>query len=149
MKIADIVYDATNAYDGIAVEIYISGCYRKCFNCHNPELQDFSVGEDLDTLELITDLSVHSKWFDIISFLGGDLLCQDDYKAKELIKDVRANFPKKHLYLFTGAELDEIPMWCFKYFDTIKYGKYVEELKQEGFPSSSNQKVIKKGVDYN
>ena len=49
MKIADIIYDATNAYDGIAVELYISGCYRKCFNCHNPELQDFSVGKELDT----------------------------------------------------------------------------------------------------
>lgn len=148
MRINELVFDCTNAYKGVAVELYVSGCTRHCKNCHNPELQSYDVGEEVNYEKLISELSSHREWFDIVSILGGDLLCQNDKQADLLVWTIRTLLEDKQLMLFTGAELEEIPLWAFEYFDIIKYGSYKEELKQEGFPSSSNQRIIYKGIDY-
>ena len=148
MRINELVFDCTNAYKGVAVELYVSGCSRHCKNCHNPELQSYDVGEEVNYRKLISELSSHREWFDIVSILGGDLLCQDDKQADLLVWTIRELLEDKKLMLFTGADLEEIPSWAFEYFDIIKYGSYKEELKQEGFPSSSNQRIIYKGIDY-
>jgi hypothetical protein len=52
------------------------------------------------------------------------------------------------MWLFTGSEKEKIPLWGFEYFDRIKVGSYKEELKQDGFPSSSNQRMLVKRKDY-
>lgn len=118
-----------------------------CHNCHNPQLQDFNLGnpfsdEDLDYLKERKD------FFDIISFMGGDLMCQDQEEAKKLVTLLKNNFPDKQFWLFTGFEINELPEWYKGAFDYIKTGAYVEELRQEGFPTSSNQKLLVKGKDY-
>jgi anaerobic ribonucleoside-triphosphate reductase activating protein len=148
MNIAGIINDATAGYDGVAVEIYVSGCCRGCPGCHNPEMQDFDYGEPLVVPKLIQYLYDRQEWFDIISILGGDILCSPDGQAKNLLEIIHMVFPEKSLWLFTGAEISEIPQWCFIIFDVIKYGRYIEELKQSEGLATSNQGYIRKGVDY-
>ena len=140
MNIGGYIPDATNCYDGVAFEIYVAGCTKRCKGCHNPELQDFNAGDEVEIDKLIETIDEYRGWFDIIAWLGGDLLDQDD--AEEYARKVKAIFPNYPMYLFTGEELEAIPQWCYEVFDWIKYGPYIEELKQEGFPASSNQGII-------
>lgn len=148
-NLAGIIHDATNGYDGVAIEIYISGCTRNCDGCHNPQMQDFKYGERLNVSNLIDHIRSQEKWIDIISFLGGDLLCQSLIDASYLSYMVRQAFPDKKLWLFTGEVEQNLPKWCFEVFDVIKVGPYVESLRKPGYElASSNQKYIVKGVDY-
>lgn len=148
MNIAKIIDNATNAYDGIACEIYVSGCNRGCPGCHSPAAKDFNYGKPLDIPKLLKRLNKYRDWFDIISLLGGDPLCQDNKELMRLVVALSANFPDKKLWLFTGAELDEVPLWCKEFFAVIKTGRYDATKKQAGFPASSNQKINRKGIDY-
>lgn len=148
MNIAGVVFPAFNAYDGVAYEIYVSGCTNACYNCHSPALMDFNYGSPIDLAKLVADIDVKRDWIDTIAILGGDLLCQDKFDAMRLVTVLKANFSDKKFWLFTGSEIEDIPSWMKEIFDVIKTGKYVEELKQVGFPASSNQKVLKRGIDY-
>jgi len=149
VNIAGIQWDAVNAYDGVAVEIYPSGCYRNCKGCHNPQLQDYNYGEPLNSVRLYQELNEGKQWFDIISIIGGDLLCQKPSEAFLFSYELRYEFQDKKLWLFTGADQEEIPKWCFKFFDVIKVGRYMEELRDESYElASTNQKYLRKEVDY-
>lgn len=149
MRIAGTIPNAVNAYDGVAYEIYIQGCTRNCKGCHSPGLQNYEDGTPLDIDEILQDIKKYEQWIDIISFLGGDPLCQDNNEFMRLVTCITAAFPTKRLWLFTGAEIDDVPLWCQFYFNVIKTGKFEEDLFQQGkFPASSNQKVLSRGVDY-
>jgi anaerobic ribonucleoside-triphosphate reductase activating protein len=148
MNISGIIWDAVNIYDGVAVEIYISGCNHNCPGCHNPEMQDFNYGKPLDIIELIDILNKQQDWFDIISILGGDLLCQPEEKSKILLRTIVDIFPDKKLWLFTGKDFEEVPQWCFSIFDVIKTGRYMQNLEPGDKLSSWNQKFWYKGKDY-
>ena len=148
IKIGGEVFPAFNPYDKPTYEIHLSGCTRKCKGCHNEILQNFNYGEELNTIEFINKLKTRVKLYDVISIMGGDLLCQDFFEAKDFINMLKLAFKKKEFWLFTGAEIHEVPLWAKEDFDYIKTGCYKEELKQEGFPASSNQKLLRKGVDY-
>jgi anaerobic ribonucleoside-triphosphate reductase activating protein len=148
MNLAGVIFPALNVYDGVAVEIYISGCYRNCPGCHNKEMQNFNYGQFLNINKLVQYLKEREEWFDVIAFLGGDILCQPNLVSGGLITILSRQFPKKKFWLFTGAELSEVPQWAKDYFNVIKCGKYIEELATNDFPTSSNQKLYYKGVDY-
>ena len=152
MRLGGIVWDSVNAYEGMAVEIYVSGCTHRCHGCHNPEMQSFKYGTLLDDksfTSLCDSLRGMEGWFDIISILGGDLLCQPVEEAEKFISDLKKEFPTYQFILFTGSEKDEIPDWCYRLFDSIKYGKFIENLRCYGKPyGSSNQGILKKGIDY-
>jgi anaerobic ribonucleoside-triphosphate reductase activating protein len=148
MNISPLIYDCTAGYDGVAVEIYVSGCTRACHGCHNPQMQSFNYGYPLEYGELWRNLDYNKEWFDIISILGGDLLCQDEVERNTLIYRLDNDFPDKKLWLFTGAELSEVPRWCLEIFDVIKTGTYKEELRTSEGLASSNQRYHRKGVDY-
>lgn len=144
MNLASIQFPVFNPYGSATIEIYISGCNRNCLNCCNFELQNFSYGKKLIVKELIKELKKREKLFEIISIVGGDLLCQKEEEAKALVIALRDAFPIIPLWLFTGEdEKQKIPDWCFNYFNVIKYGKYIEKEKQKGFPASKNQKIWK------
>lgn len=151
MNIGGIIWDAVNIYDGIAVEIYISGCNHKCPGCHNPEMQDFNYGKPLNFFKVINELKENEDWFDIIAILGGDLLCQDWVQADSLMSILKEYFLDKKLWLFTGKDFDEIQEdfpWCFEVFDVIKTGRYMQNLEPGEKLASWNQKLLYKGKDY-
>jgi len=144
MNIASIQWPVFNPYGKATVEIYISGCNNNCADCHGAELKDFDYGKELDFDELFNELDKREGFYNIISVLGGDLLCQDDFTSMIFseILCLYARRKKLKLWLFTGK--DEIPDWCKIYYDVIKYGAYMKELSQKGFPSSSNQQIWRK-----
>ena len=145
MKIAHIQFPVFKPYEKPAVEIYVAGCKRNCKGCHNEEAKDFDNGYEAERELIQAYLTERESLFDIISVTGGDLLCQDKGDAFALSFLLRNQFPKKELWLFTGEDnFENIPLWAQIMFDVIKYGSYKEELKQEGFPASSNQKIWRK-----
>jgi len=148
IKIAKIQFPVFNPYIKSTIEIYVSGCNRKCFNCHNSELQNFDYGEELNIKKLIRYLKERETFFDIISIVGGDLLEQNDLEAFLFIEKLQDYFKDKEFWLFTGSNIEQCSLWVLNCFDKIKVGSYKEELKQEGFPASSNQKLLIKGIDY-
>ena len=150
MKIGGEVFPAFNPYDKPTYEIHISGCNNRCPGCHNELLQDFEYGEELDLNKFIIKLKQRTKFYEAIAILGGDLLSQDFFEAKDFGTQLRVAFPKKELWLFTGEEnIYLVPAWAKEVFDYIKVGCYDETRKQDGFPASSNQQLLKKGKDYN
>lgn len=145
MNIAGTIYPAYNGYDGMAYEIYISGCHQKCPGCHNHHMQNFNLGKEADVDEIAKDIKSRGPFVDYISFLGGEPLDQEGYEFMTFMVSLKARFPTLQFMLFTGHVFSDIPLWCFDMFDRIKYGPYLDTLKQEGFPASSNQAVWKKG----
>jgi anaerobic ribonucleoside-triphosphate reductase activating protein len=129
-------------------DIFVSGCSRACPGCFNPEAQDYNYGEPLDLLELIRKITDHEHLINSIRIMGGDLLCQPEKEANRLSWALRLGYPQMKLWLFTGAELKEVPKWCLKVFDVIKTGKYIRGFKQDSGLASSNQKYHYKGSDY-
>ena len=148
MKIGGIQFPVFKPYIKPAIEIYISGCNMDCSDCQNPELQDFHFGNTIDINKLIEYLAVRREMYDIISIVGGDLLSQPASEAVQLIFLLTNTFLDKEFWLFTGKDRKEVQDWVWSYFDYVKVGKYDKLLQQKGFPSSSNQKLLKKGIDY-
>lgn len=148
MNIARTIPNAVNAYPGVAFEIYLSGCRNRCPGCHSKELWDFDFGRPMRLTEITDELTAFEDWFDIISILGGDPLDQNPIEFMIFMVYIKAGFPGKELWLFTGKERHEIPNWAFKHFDVIKCGPYREDEAQPGFPASANQQILRKGVDY-
>jgi hypothetical protein len=147
MKINNVQFPVFNPYSKPTYEIYVAGCLNACPECHLKELWDFDNGEEV-TDGFFKKMEDRRDWFDCISVLGGDLLYQDDKEAHCFCSNLKFHFSDKEFWLFTGKDFSEVPKWCFQYFDVIKCGKYIKELKQERFPASSNQKVYRRGKDY-
>ncbi len=150
MKIGGEVFPAFNPYEQATYEIHISGCSRNCNSCHNKNLQDFDYGEEIDIEKYIKKLKERQKFFSNISVMGGDLLCQNETEAILFSKALREAFPHTRLWLFTGEEEENIPLWVKTYYDIIKVGEWkIEKKLPEGsFPASSNQKILIRGIDY-
>jgi anaerobic ribonucleoside-triphosphate reductase activating protein len=148
MNLAALQWPVFKPYEQATVEIYLSGCRRNCKGCHNPELRDFNFGKKLDYEEVLKYLEQRVDLFKIISITGGDPLLQDLGELQVFVDMLTFHFSTKLFWLFTGAEFEEVPEWCKKYFQVIKTGIYNVNEKQEGFPASKNQKVWRKGKDY-
>lgn len=149
MKIAKTQFPVFLPYNKSAIEIYVSGCAKHCYNCQNPELQDFNIGEEINEA-FWAKLKNRRNLFDVISILGGDLLDNSESEAMAFIFKINTMFPQKELWLFTGYNKLEIEnySWVYLLFDYIKVGRYIHSLKQDGFPSSPNQMLLKRGEDY-
>ena len=131
MKIANVLFPMFNPYKVCTLEIYVSGCTNNCSGCCNKELQSFDFGYDLDLNVLKQYIKERIELIKCISFLGGDLLCQDINEAKQLVKELTNNFKVKY-WLFTGK--NEIPSkwkWVKTYFDVIKIGEYDKNAEYE------------------
>lgn len=124
--------------------IWFSGCDMRCKNCQNPALWDRNKGH-IYTAESVADIvctTCNELNIGSVVLLGGEPLQQD---IRELLF-VCQRFYEANLkiWLYTGYEFNEIPMELLPYLNVVKCGRYIEELKQEGFPASSNQKVYKR-----
>jgi anaerobic ribonucleoside-triphosphate reductase activating protein len=148
IRIAEILHPVFAPYNKPACEIYVSGCTRNCKGCHNPELQDFDVGYLVNMEDLKKTLEELSRFYEIVAISGGDILCYPLEEAYEFCKQIRNMVIDKEFWLFTGAEKKELPKWCFDIFDYIKIGSFDIAKFQDGFPASSNQKLLKKGEGY-
>ena len=159
MKYATIKWTDIANGEGVRISLFVSGCTHHCKNCFNQIAWDFNYGEDFGVdvqNKIIKELS--NNYIAGISLLGGEPLEPQNQEALfPFIKRVRAVYPNKTIWCYTGFVLDEktgalkeihknIPVTktLISMFDVLVDGAYVEELKdiRLKFRGSSNQRVI-------
>ena len=145
--------------EGVRISLFVSGCTHRCKNCFNEVAWDFSYGAffDEEVQEKILK-ELKSDYIAGLSLLGGEPLEPQNQEALyPFIKKVRALYPQKTIWCYTGFVLDEKKgllreahknTQCTKdlisLFDVLVDGAYIEELKdiRLKFRGSSNQRVI-------
>jgi anaerobic ribonucleoside-triphosphate reductase activating protein len=150
-----------------SLEIYVSGCTLNCPGCHNPELQDFLIGEPYEKVlpkikEKIEDFDdiIHNIWI-----LGGEPLNQNMDELKQLIDGCKFTKKEMHcgseftccnnkvIWIFTGYPfkyaINKIQeMKNLEHINYIKFGRYDETKKCEKIVhgitlASENQGIFK------
>ena len=106
MRVAGFDYMDIADTDGIALAVFFSGCCHHCKGCHNPQLQDFSYGEDYDVMDLLDKLitDYNKGDYDYIVFSGGDPLCQDHDYIRYLLMKLTEQGIK--VWIYTGYDYD-------------------------------------------
>ncbi len=158
MNVATIkVNDIANG-TGVRVSLFVSGCTHHCKGCFNAEAWDFNYGEPYtaDTEAFILNALDHS-YVDGLSLLGGEPMEPAHQRALlPLLRAVKARFPQKTIWCYTGYLLDrellspdgrahtEVTDEVVGLLDVVVDGKFVEELKdiRLRFRGSSNQRLI-------
>lgn len=131
----------------ISLIFNISGCPYKCKGCHSTYLWEYEgnyLSKDIESI-----FNEYLGMFTCVCFMGGDT---NLIELRELLKLCKS----KGLITCIYSGIDNIkPLEnCMKYLDFIKYGSYKEELSCDdnicyGVKlATSNQKMLKKGIDY-
>lgn len=145
--------------EGVRVSLFVSGCTHRCKNCFNEVAWDFGYGQPFDEKvadEIVKALS--SGYIAGLSLLGGEPLEPQNQEALlPFVKRVKALYPHKTIWCYTGFTLDEkkgvlretakntpYTQELIAAFDVLVDGAYIEELKdiRLKFRGSSNQRVI-------
>lgn len=142
-------YDLLNnpGDDKPAFTIWFSGCSRNCTNCHNPELQSKDRGGEYDVKAVLFAIcsECDKQGIDTIVLLGGEPLEQDFEDLNLLLNKLKMYEYK--IWLYTGWEFEDIPESIKSKLYTIKCGPYVDELRYDGFPASTNQRLFRRNDD--
>lgn len=147
MRYHNITKDDMLNGEGLRVVLWVSGCSHACKNCHNPITWDIDSGIPFDApakQELFTELQ--KNYISGITLSGGDPLHvanRDDITA--LLQEIRATFPDKTIWLYTGYLWEEISaLPAMQYIDVLVDGRFVEELKDNKlhWKGSFNQRII-------
>jgi len=77
-----------------------------------------------------------------VAFLGGEPTDQFPFLL-HLCKQINKETDKK-IALYSGREFESLPEELLIYPEFIVCGPYRQDLHQEGFPASSNQRIFKK-----
>lgn len=149
MNYHNILHDNMLNGDGLRVVLFVSGCEHNCKGCHNPQTHDPSSGIKFTKVEEDEIFEQLSKpYIQGLTLTGGDPLHPCNYKTLlELCKTVKATFPGKNIWLYTGYRIEDIPEKMrdiLHYIDILVDGRFVEELKDVNLPyvGSSNQRII-------
>ncbi len=136
---------------GVRVSLFVSGCRHHCKGCFNPQTWDFCYGNPFDETvaeQLIADLSPH--YIAGLTLLGGDPLEKENTAALiPFLKKVRARFPQKSIWCFTGDLYENLlkrtdARELFALIDVLVDGPFVEAQKNISlrFRGSENQRLI-------
>lgn len=148
--------DIANGW-GVRTSLFVSGCRNACENCFNRDTWNFAYGKPFteETVELILQ-SLTPDYVNGLSLLGGEPFEPENQPALyELCQKVKAEFPDKDIWCFTGFTLEEIlnPA-CRAYgeysekllglLNILVDGRFVQRLKNISlqFRGSENQRVI-------
>ena len=148
-------YAAIKTFDiangpGIRTSLFVSGCTRHCKGCFQPQTWDFSYGEPF-TQETIDSIlaSLSPAHIAGLTVLGGEPFEPANQAAvEELLRQVRAAYPQKSLWAFTGYTLEELTsptaLEILSYLDVLVDGPFQMENKDLTlrFRGSSNQRLI-------
>lgn len=133
--------------DGLRVVLWVSGCNHHCFNCQNPQTWDENSGipfDDSAEKELFEALD--KSYISGVTFSGGDPLYPNNRsEITRIAKRIKAEFPNKTIWLYTGYKYEEIKdLEIMKYVDILVDGEFVQELADNNlhWRGSSNQRVI-------
>lgn len=124
---------------GYRTVLFLQGCNLRCPGCQNPSTWDINKGKVVDVKDLahlLREKCLNKK----LTISGGEPLLQIE-ALKELLEELN-DFD---LCLYTGHELNEVPVEILKYLKYIKVGSFKKELKtsMKPFVGSTNQEFIK------
>ena len=162
MRYHNITHDDMLNGEGLRVVLWTSGCDHKCKGCQNPQTWNCHNGIEFDIAakdEIFEQLE--KDYIDGITFSGGDPLHQNNVnEIFNLILEIKALFPNKSIWLYSGSTLEEIffPLMINKpptfteqkrmdiilNIDVLVDGEFKEELADSKYPwaGSTNQRVI-------
>ena len=142
---------------GVRISLFVSGCTHKCKGCFNEVAWDFEYGEPFtqETVESILTLLAPGYvkgW----TLLGGEPFePQNQLPLVELLRQVKAKYPEKSIWAFSGYLFDrdmlsgklgdpEILKEFLSYLDVLVDGPFVQSKKDLTlrFRGSSNQRLI-------
>ena len=154
MNYADIrPIDVANG-PGVRVSLFVSGCTHRCRECFNPEAWDFQYGKPFTEREVEEILTALDKpYIKGLSLLGGEPFEPENQSTVlELVRRVRARFPDKTVWSYTGYLFEEIAAGkvgrdgraLLEALDVLVDGPFVIEKKNLGlrFRGSENQRII-------
>ena len=127
--------------DKISMSIYFSGCSIRCKNCHNKAIWDKESGILMKDDELLKKIKSNAL-SEYVVFLGGEPTDQLDFLI-HMCKRVK-NEVKKPVAIYTGREFEVLPEELLDNICIVVCGPYREDLHQDGWPASSNQRLFRK-----
>lgn len=150
MNIENITYPDVNNGLGCRVTLWVSGCVHKCKGCHNYKTWDFNSGrmfgnDEKQKLFQILNL----PYIKGLTLSGGDPLCSYE-DILPLVQEVKAKYPSKDIWLYTGYTKEEIHSLGMKnilqYIDVLVDGRFnIDELDRGiAFRGSRNQVIWEK-----
>lgn len=159
MRYAGIIKNDFTAAPGTSVTFFTQGCPHKCEGCHNPETWDFEGGEEvthdtiLDVIEAITANGLHRN----LCIMGGEPLCpENQFLTNLIINSVKEKLPDTKVYLWTGYYLKDLDFnnnRIEQILDKVDYiidGPFEKDKRDITLfmRGSSNQHILKKGIDF-
>lgn len=146
----------------VGVSLFVQGCPFHCKGCFNQETWDFDGGHEWteDTKETFLNLA-DKPYIKRITILGGEPLAfQNISSVLSLMKEIKAQFLNKDIWLYTGYTMSELQMptrslhhtqmnEVLQYADVIVDGPFIESKKDITlkFRGSSNQNIWVKNDD--
>lgn len=161
MRYYESAYPVFASTDGVAYEIYLSGCHGYCEGCHSPHTHDFSTGLDLNDRLIMSSLLEDIKLrydrgeVDNLVVIGGEPLDQPENELLDFLDVLTDRFPKCKLWLYTHFEEEEVRARFSSVLNSVDYvkcGKFdLSKLSDQGFKdkltgvtlATSNQYFIK------
>jgi len=142
---------------GVRVSLFVSGCTHRCPGCFNSEAWDFDYGQPFDQAvidRILLDLS--PSFVKGLTLLGGEPFePQNQGPIVELLRQVKAKYPEKSIWAFSGYLFDrdilsgrlgdpEITREYLGYLDVLVDGPFIEAQKNLSlrFRGSANQRLI-------
>lgn len=142
---------------GVRVSLFVSGCTHRCKGCFNEVAWDFDYGIPFtqQTVDEILEMLAPS-FVTGITLLGGEPFePQNQASVVLLLRQIKAKFPEKSIWAYTGYLLDrdllsgrigdpEITKEYLSYLDVLVDGPFVEAKKNLNlrFRGSENQRLI-------
>ena len=139
-------------YDGedFRTVIYVSGCWWKCNNCHNPTTHNVTDGQKIKIAELIKIINNIDN--ENITISGGDGLTYQIRETYELIKELKLYY-NKNIWVYTGytyegllKDKNPIRQEILKYIDVLVDGKFnyvrAKENPNPLYRGSDDQRII-------
>ena len=143
---------------GVRVTLFVSGCTNRCPGCFQPQTWAFTYGkpytEDTER-EIFEELT--KSYVRGLTVLGGEPFEPENQRELvKLLRQVKAQFPGKDIWVFTGFTLDgellqpgshprcEVTDEMLSHIDVLVDGRFVQALKDISlqFRGSRNQRVI-------
>ena len=149
-------FDIANG-PGIRISLFVSGCTHHCKGCFNKDAWDFDYGQPFtqETIEQIIQM-LKPAYVKGLTLLGGEPFePQNQGAIVELLRRVKAEYPQKSIWAFSGYLFDkdilsgrlgdwEITKEYLSYLDVLVDGPFIEDKKDLmlRFRGSSNQRLI-------
>ena len=142
---------------GVRVSLFVSGCTHRCPGCFNEEAWDFDYGQPFDqsTIDEILEL-LQPDYVQGLTLLGGEPFDPRNQSAiVELLRQIKAKYPHKSIWAFTGYLFDRdilpgrlgdptITREYLSYLDVLVDGPFIQSRKNLTlrFRGSDNQRLI-------